>query len=78
MRNHLDNHRKNHSDHHFAPVPDSYNVFDLSGSEKIRFLLLCGLGLFSAGFLFYHSILLSLARFPDRLPGTRSVPQIPG
>ncbi|HWQ77679.1 MAG TPA: type II secretion system F family protein [Anaerovoracaceae bacterium] len=42
------------------PVPGSYLVYEMNRGEKVRFLLLCGLGLMAAGFLFYHSILLSL------------------
>jgi tight adherence protein B len=50
-------------------VPGSYEAFDLNGKEKLKFLLLCGLGLFAAGFLFYHSILLSLLVSLAAYPG---------
>jgi tight adherence protein B len=42
-------------------IPKSYLCYVLSSNEKIRFLLLCGLGLMAVAYLFYHSILLSLA-----------------
>ena len=42
------------------PIPASYAEYDLSFREKIRFLLLCIPALMTVGYLFYHSLLLSL------------------
>jgi len=41
-------------------IPESYLYYELNFREKIRFLILCGLGLLIIAYLFYHSILLSL------------------
>ncbi len=37
----------------------SYRSYELSQRERTRFLLICGLGLFAAAYLFYHSLILS-------------------
>jgi tight adherence protein B len=52
-------------------IPASYAEYDLSMREKIRFLLLCIPGLMAAGYLFYHSILLSLLLSFLSCPGLR-------
>lgn len=41
-------------------IPKSYKNYELSKKEQARFLLICGLGLFSAAYLFYHSLILSM------------------
>lgn len=41
-------------------IPVSYAEYNLNVSERIRFLLLCMPGLMTVGYLFYHSVLLSL------------------
>jgi len=41
-------------------IPESYLYYELNFNEKIRFLVLCGLGLMAIAYLFYHSIILSL------------------
>ena len=41
-------------------LPKSYSGYELSQKERTRFLLVCGLGLFAAAYLFYHSLILSL------------------
>jgi tight adherence protein B len=41
-------------------IPISYACYELSHEEKTRFLLICGLSLFSAAYLFYHSLILSM------------------
>lgn len=38
----------------------SYSIYVLSQKERTRFLLVCGLGLFAAAYLFYHSLILSV------------------
>lgn len=41
-------------------IPESYLYYELNRNEKIRYLILCGLGLMTIAYLFYHSIILSL------------------
>lgn len=41
-------------------IPECYSYYKLSFHEKIRFLMICGLGLVTITYLFYHSIILSL------------------
>ncbi len=41
-------------------IPETYLYYELNFDEKIRFLILSGLGLLIIAYLFYHSILLSL------------------
>ncbi len=41
-------------------IPESYLSYKLNPKEKIRFVFFCGLGFMSVGYLFYHSIILSL------------------
>lgn len=41
-------------------IPQSYSGYELSSREQARFLLACGLGLFAAAYLFYHSLILSM------------------
>jgi len=41
-------------------IPESYLYYKLNFHEKIRFLIICGLGLVTIAYLFYHSIILSL------------------
>lgn len=52
-------------------VPFSYEVYELSHKEQIRFLLICGLSLFSAAYLFYHSLILSMLFACLSYPGLR-------
>ena len=39
-------------------LPKSYSSYELSKKERTRFLFACGLGLFTAAYLFYHSLIL--------------------
>lgn len=41
-------------------IPQSYDVYELSTNEKIKYFLIAGSGLMFISFLFYHSVLLSL------------------
>ena len=41
-------------------LPKSYSSYELSKKERTRFLFACGLGLFTAAYLFYHSLILSM------------------
>ncbi|HYE69562.1 MAG TPA: type II secretion system F family protein [Anaerovoracaceae bacterium] len=41
-------------------IPESYLYYELNLNEKIRYLILSGLGLMAIAYLFYHSIILSL------------------
>lgn len=41
-------------------IPESYLYYKLNLNEKIRFLIIYGLGLVTIAYLFYHSIILSL------------------
>jgi len=51
------------------PLPRDYSVYELSPGERLKFLLLCGLGLIIAAYLFYHSFVLSLLVSFLALPG---------
>jgi len=42
------------------PIPKSYSNYELSPEEKTKFLVICGIGLMLAAYLFYHSPILSL------------------
>jgi tight adherence protein B len=41
-------------------LPKSYSSYELSQKERTRFLFVCSLGLFTAAYLFYHNLLLSM------------------
>ena len=41
-------------------IPESYLYYELNFNEKIRYLILSGLGLMAIAYLFYHSIILSM------------------
>ena len=41
-------------------IPESYIYYELNYNERIRYLIVCGLGLMTIAYLFYHSIILSL------------------
>jgi len=41
-------------------VPKDYDVYDLNNREKIRFIILCIPVLFLIGYLFYHSVIISI------------------
>ena len=52
-------------------IPYSYLTYDLSGEEKLKFLLICALGLWCVAFLFYQSIILSIIFSTLSYPGLR-------
>ena len=52
-------------------IPKSYLCYELSRSEVIKFLMVCGLGLTTVAFLFYRSLLLSLVFSFLAYPGLR-------
>lgn len=49
----------------------SYSSYELSQKEQARFLLICGPGLFAIGYLFYHSLILSLLLACLSYPGLK-------
>jgi tight adherence protein B len=49
----------------------SYSSYELSPKEQVRFLLICGPGLFVVGYLFYHSLILSLLLACLSYPGLK-------
>lgn len=52
-------------------LPNSYANYELSKNERSRFLVICGLCLFTAAYLFYHSLILSILASCLAFPGLK-------